>query len=370
MVAFFSPGTGECKPAESEALAAGCTDSVVGGVLASTFAGGVAWQAASETAQTMAKENKSTVGRDIAGLSILLAVRHNATMKVWKSPIRILLLYLSFLAIWASYNWGGLGLSFLFNQLLHFSLLLLPGWLLYFIFVKVKIARPTRWEHRLISVLILFLLFDVLFPWWVFLAVGLATELLQRLLRVPTGPLANPAAAGAVILSLFGQFPTWWGVNFGPRFDFIPGSMSLLMILTSVVAGYVAWKYHKLPIVACATVAFSVVYFIIFRASSLPILVDGTFAFFLLVMAVEPKTSPAIQQQQLWFGSLLGIMVGALLGAAYKSYWVEPYTSALVFTNVVFNLYRNQKSLLARFAKRSSPPTPVSPQVPPVGSAQ
>lgn len=286
-------------------------------------------------------------------------------MKTWKSPIRILLLFLTFLSLWGSFNWGGFGLSFWFNQIAHFALLLAPGWILYTVLLRKSLVKPTRWEHRAITALILFLLFDALFPWWVFLAVGLITEVVQRFVRLPTGPIANPAATGALALSLFGQFPTWWGVNFGPRFAMVPGNPSLIMILTVLIAGYVASKYHKLPIAAAATVAFSIVYFLIFKSSPLALLLDGTFAFFLLVMVVEPKTSPAIQQQQIAYGAVVGIVVGALLGAAYNSYWVEPYTSALVFSNIVFNLYKNKMFLKNVFQKRVAPVPSATPIVPP-----
>jgi len=276
-------------------------------------------------------------------------------MKVWKSPIRILLLYLCFLVVWANFNWAGFDLNFWFTQIFHFALLLAPGWLLYSAFLRNNVVNPTRWEHRVITALILFLLFDVLFSWWVFLTVGLVTEVIQRFVRLPTGPVVNPAATGVVALSLFGQFPTWWGMNFGPRFEFMPGNISLIMIFTTLIAGYVAWKYHKLLIVAAATISFSIVYYLIFRSSPISILVDGTFAFFLLVMVIEPKTSPAIQQQQAGYGGLVGGTVAVLLGAAYYSFWVEAYTSALLMSNIVFNLYKNRMFLKNKWKSHIAP---------------
>lgn len=292
----------------------------------------------------------------------MLTVGHNATMKAWKSPIRILLLYLTFLAIWASYNWGGVGVSFWLNQIFHFALLILPGWITYLILVRLKLAQPTRWEHRTISALILFLLFDPLFPWWVFLGVGLLTELIQRLIRVPTGPLTNPAATGVLLISLTGQFATWWGVNFGPRFNIGVGEMTLIMLLTTGVAGYVASKYRKLPIVAVAAAAFSLLYILLLKSSPLPILVDGTLLFFFFVMVVEPKTSPAIPQQQWWYGALVGVLAVLLISGTIPIYWVEPYSAALVVSNLVFNLYRNRKLLLMRLRKK--PTVTTQPSIP------
>lgn len=360
---IVSPGAGLLILVLPEAVSEGGAEAAgeVAGTIASSVsvAGAAGWQAARETAQTIVRRNKKAVGRGIVGLSILLTVRHNATMKLWKSPIRILLLYLSFLSVWATYNWDGLDITNWVSQLTHFGLIVVPGLLIYNILLKGNFVKPTRWEHRAITALILFLLFDPLFPWWVFLAAGLITEVVQRFVRLPTGPIVNPAALGALALGLIGQFPTWWGVNFGPRFEFIPGNMSLVMLLTTIVAGYVAWKYKKLPIVAFATLSFSVAYAIIFQANPVPILVDGTFAFFLLVMAVEPKTSPAIQRQQVTYGVVLGILLGLFLRAAYTGAWIEPYTTALVLSNILFNGYKNKMFLQNRLKK----PVPVTPPV-------
>lgn len=287
-------------------------------------------------------------------------------MNAWKSPIRILVIYLTVLALWASYNWGGLELQFWLQQCLHFALLILPGWLMYQVLLRFKVIRSTRWEHRLITSLILFLLFDPIFPTWVFLALGMITEPVQRFLRVPTGPLANPAALSALALSLVGQFPTWWGTNFGTRIDIIPGGMSLVMLLTVPLAGYVAHKYKKLDIIAPAVIMFSLGYLLFIRSNPLALVLEGTFAFFLLIMAVEPKTSPAIQKQQWVYGGAVGLLVALFLYAGLQSIWIEPYVAALVLCNIVFNLYRNRKLLQARFSRpKPAVATPVMGANPP-----
>lgn len=282
-------------------------------------------------------------------------------MKAWKSPIRILLVFLIVLSVWASFNWDGLNPLFWLNQLFHFFLLIVPGFAIYQLTLRLKLIKPTRWEHRLITSLILFLLFDPIFPWWVFLTLGLITEPLQRWLRVPTGPIINPAALAAIVLSLVGQFPTWWGTNFSPRLDIIPGGMSAVMFLTVPIAGYVAYKYRKLQIVATALVAFAVAYLLVVRSNPLGIMFEGTFVFFLLVMAIEPKTSPALQKQQWLYGALLGLLVVLFIEAGLLGIWIEPYAGALVVINLFFSLYRNKTVLLAKFKKPPTQPTVPTP---------
>lgn len=320
------------------------------------------WQAASETAQTITKRSKKEVLRDIADLSILLTVRHNASMKAWKSPIRILVIYLTVLALWATFNWGKVDPLFWLQQALRFALLWTPGWLMYQGFLRTKLIRATRWEHRLITCLILYLLFDPMFPLWVFGLLSVVTEGLQRFLRLPTGPIANPAAFAALLMSFLGHFPTWWGANFGPRLEIIPGGMSMVMFLTVPVAGYVAHKYKKLAIIAPAVVMFAITYLGLLRLNPLGLLLEGTFAFFLLVMAVEPKTSPAVQNQQLVYGGAVGLAVGLFMAAAFEGFWIEPYLAGLVLCNILFNLYKNKMFLRTRFLRPKAvvQPQPIS----------
>jgi Na+-translocating ferredoxin:NAD+ oxidoreductase RnfD subunit len=84
-----------------------------------------------------------------------------------------------------------------------------------------------------------------------------------------------------------------------------------------------------------------------FQANPLFILVEGTLLFFLLVMAIEPKTSPILPKQQYIFGAVLGLLVvaGLKFGA------VEPYAAALLVCNLGFNVYRNWNWLKIKFQK-------------------
>lgn len=252
-------------------------------------------------------------------------------MFVKLQPIRILCFYLGLLAVVGSVSWVGWDFLGYLNQLRNFSLIYFSGLLVYLLGVKFKIINKTRWENRVISSLILFLLFDSYIPWWVFLSLGIVTELFQRVVRVATGPILNPAGAGALVLAALGQYPSWWGASFAPRLHVVVGGISIAAFLTLPIAGYIAYRYKKLWIPLFASVCFVFTYFFIFKFNPLFILLEGTFLFFIFVMAVEPKTSAVEKKEQILFGSVIGILVPILL----KLGFYEAYLGALLISNIL-----------------------------------
>jgi hypothetical protein len=168
-------------------------------------------------------------------------------MRTWLTPIRLLVYLLIILALWGSLSWGQFGFVFWLTQVRNFTLLFGTGYVLYQVLRKFNLALPTRSEHRLITTLILFILFDPLQTWWTFVLLGLITELLSRFVRLPTGPVLNPAAVGTLALSLIGIYPGWWAASFAPRFEVL-ANMSAAVVIIIPLAGYVAYKYKKLKI--------------------------------------------------------------------------------------------------------------------------
>lgn len=259
-------------------------------------------------------------------------------------PTRILVIYLSILAILANLSWGGLELSFWANQIFHFFLLLAPGYVLYKVFTKFKIARKTPFDNKLITTLILFLLFDPLIPWFVFLLLGILSELIQRLVRLPSGPVFNPAAAAAIIVSFLQFLPGWWGTSFSPRVAMLSGSISVAMFFI-LIALYVAHKYHKIPLIIFSFLAYAVSYIVLYMKSPLFLIIEGTIAFFIIVMVVEPKTSPIKIKEQAVFGTLVGIGSVVLI----KMGFLVPNIGSLLLANGLYNLYRNSRWLKSKF---------------------
>ena len=278
-------------------------------------------------------------------------------MKKYLPPIRILIIYLSLMAVFASISWSGNDYSEYVLHVRNFGLLLIPSFLTYKVLVALKLGTPTRWEHRVISMLILFLLFDVSLPWWLFVCLGVGTELIQRLVRSKFGPIFNPAAVAGLVASTWNYLPGWWGVSFAPRIQIISEGISVATILTIIIAGYVAYTYRKLWIVFSGLIALAVTYFIAFGRNPLFLVFEGTLAFFFVVMVVEPKTSPVVKQQQIIFGSLVGVLSILLL----KINFTEAYLGALLVANLGYIGYRLNQ--MPKQPAAVAPATPAPQQV-------
>lgn len=283
-------------------------------------------------------------------------------MKQWLQPIRVLLLYLATLAIMGTISWAWGDWEIVGQAVLELALLFGGYAGTHWVLVRSKKIQATRWEHQVITCLILFLLFEPGLPWYAYVVIGVLAEILQRVFRFPTGPVANPAAlvvAGIALVGMFhkltgwmGWLPLWWGASFAPRFPLFEGGMSIAALLTIPVAGWVTYKYKKHWIVLAALAAFIPLCYLVLGQSPVFKVLEGTLLFFLLVMAIEPKTSPITRNQQLLYGAVLSTLI--IVGIRFV--WFEAYTMALVITNVLFNTYKN-KALLFRKALK-----PVQPQ--------
>jgi Na+-translocating ferredoxin:NAD+ oxidoreductase RnfD subunit len=269
-------------------------------------------------------------------------------MKQWLLPINILIFFLSFLALGACFSWSGSDLSSWFIHVRNFTLLVATGFVVRFLLRTL--IDPTiffRREHRLITVLILFLLFDPTSPWWVFPLVRLVTELAQYFLRTPGGPVFNPAAFGTILVSFFDILPSWWGVNQPPRFLLAGEEISIFAFFTLFGAGYVAYRYRKLPLCITAFLSFLIFYPLIVGESPLYIAFEGTLLFFLLVMAPEPKTSPVPTKDQIVYGLIVGLLIP--LGLFLN--FTESFLTALLLGN----LYTHRKFLLGLLRLTNEP---------------
>lgn len=251
-------------------------------------------------------------------------------------PVKILYLFLSLLAVVASVSWLGFDYPEYLFQLRNFLLIYGSASLVYFLGLRLGVLKKTRAEHRLITSLILFLLFDSFLSWWVFLLLGVVTEVFQRVVRSKVGPVLNPAAAGCLILAAIGQYPSWWGVSFAPRIALVTGGISVAVILTLPIAGYVAYRYKKLWTVLAAFIVYGLVYTLLLKSNPAFVLLEGTILFFLLVMVVEPKTSPLLRNDQLIYGSIIGLLAPVLL----KLGFYEANLGALLVANLAWHVKR------------------------------
>ncbi|MCH7952141.1 RnfABCDGE type electron transport complex subunit D [Patescibacteria group bacterium] len=216
--------------------------------------------------------------------------------------------------------------------------------------VWTKKLQP-RPANLLITLLILALLAHPTTPPGLMVLLGLTTTLGKTLLRIQRHPVFNPAAAGLFAASFFGVWPTWWGVSFSPRFTSL--NISIAMLLTVPVGLYVIWRYQKLPTLIGTAGALVVAYFYLYKTVPVYIITEGTFAFFLFIMATEPKTTPVVDWQEWVFGILLGAFLAWLL------FWGTPmpYLTSLLGLNLLFSVF---KFFEVKWTLRSTKPHPAS----------
>lgn len=240
--------------------------------------------------------------------------------------------------------------AFLFLSLLGKLVMILLGiWLASSLLEKMNLTSPSRVEHSIIIAFILFLLFDPsdpLLPIWFFFALGALAQLLRQLIRTPGSPLFNSVALATLGASIFGYFPSWWGASFSPRFFDIGSGISIAAFIILPLAGYVTYRYRKHLISITTFVTFCLVYFFLFQESPLYYAIEGTLFFFLLIMAVEPKTSPVTKKEQIVYG----ILVGTLIPLGIYFHFIEAYIIALL----IGNLYTKRAFLKDLFVTKDS----------------
>ncbi|MDP3957520.1 MAG: RnfABCDGE type electron transport complex subunit D [bacterium] len=255
-------------------------------------------------------------------------------------PIHLLIIFLALLTWGALLNWSGLPNASWLAHIRNFVAIFLSGYILSHILQRVLGFSHLRIEHRIITTFILFLLIDPIHPWWVFFGLGIFVELAERLIRSQAGPIFNPAALTAFVFGYLGYYPGWWGMNFQPNLSLIPGGMSIAMLLTVPLAGYVAYRYKKHHIVFSFLVTFLVAYILFFKEIPIFFLLEGTMAFFLLVMVIEPKTSPVIKKEQYIYGAIIGLGMPLVM----QTGWFE----ATLGTLLLANLYTARKYILKK----------------------
>lgn len=271
-------------------------------------------------------------------------------------PIHILLIILSTLTLWSLVTWNSTRGEAWFTSLSNLLLLAGAGFVTRFAIQSLidETYKP-RLEHRLITLFILFLLFDiVLTPWWLFVLLGIVTELTQYFFRTPLGPIFNPAALGTLLVSIFGYLPSWWGVNPPPRIPLVGIEVSLAAWLTAFGAGYVIYRYRKLAIAWSTLIASGLAYLVLFGANPSYLLLEGTLLFFVFVMVCEPKTSPIPKKDQILYGSI----VGALMPVGLYFHFLEASVIALLLGN----LYTSRNVLLKLLSQKEkgAPQTPAN----------
>jgi len=223
--------------------------------------------------------------------------------------------------------------TFLSAEVVRLSLLVISFVIptaLFLKFQKIKI----QWDNILITLLILLLLADPSAPSLLTVALGLLTFIFKIFIRIQRHPIFNPAVISLSVLYFFGLTTTWWGVSFSPRFFEI--GISSAMLITLPLGLYIIKKYQKLPTFFATILSFAALSFFFQGMLPIKMLLEGTFAFFLLIMATEPKTTPVIDKQE-W---IHGILLGLSLSAWFNFKLPLPYLLNLLILNAMFSLYK------------------------------
>lgn len=206
--------------------------------------------------------------------------------------------------------------------------------LVYFALEKWKPNRVFPWTNTLITFLLLAIILEPTGIWWAMAIIGGGLALAKRWLRWKQLPIVNFTVLAMVIGYFVNVLPYWWGVSFAPRLTSLQICWAALIFVPAGL--YFAYKYKKLLSVATMLVAFAGLMLALTQQFPILMLADGTVLFFALIMMVEPKTSPTMQNEQLVFGAA----VGALLAVGFARGWVYPYETALLSGNIGYVVWK------------------------------
>jgi len=135
--------------------------------------------------------------------------------------------------------------------------------------------------------------------------------------------ILNPATFGMVVTFLiFSKFDAWWAA--------VPFLMPFLVII--------AWKIKRLHIALTFLVVFTILGYFTgnLRLQSFNDFL-GLPYYFAFIMAVEPKTTPAVRKEQIAFGISLAVLLVLLAFVVRIQYAIF---ISLLALNVVYFLYR------------------------------
>lgn len=263
-------------------------------------------------------------------------------------PAEITTLYLIFLYVLAVALKGTS--TFFMHEIVRFGLIGLGFVIPTIAWLHIK-KQHIQWDNIAITFLILLMLADPTAHHWLSLLLGIATFVIKAFVRIQRHPVFNPAAISLSVLYFLGLTTTWWGVSFSPRVTDL--RISAAMLITLPLGLYIIKRYKKVPTLIATVGSFILGSLLLGQPFPLMILVEGTFAFFLLIMATEPKTTPVIDSEEWVYGLVLGISLAAWF--AFKL--PLPYLSNLLILNLLFGLYKFIQIKRATTPKGEEKPT-------------
>ena len=144
-------------------------------------------------------------------------------------------------------------------------------------------------------------------------------------------PIFNPAALGLLLASFAGVFVSWWGASFG----------LLALGLVLLVGGYATWKFRKWYLVLTFLILNGLWVGLGDSVESLQfIYTDATIYFLIMVMLLEPKTSPIKKYPQIIAGviAVAFYRIGIDVGIPNVELWMILLINLLHFIDQKFKL--------------------------------
>jgi len=249
----------------------------------------------------------------------------------WKSVKVQINLFLAAFAVYPTLQSPGLKPLAGFALAVLFTVLI-EGMIL---FLKAKKFQITA--SAITSGLILGYVLSAASPWWMFLAAAFLTIGLKHILVFRGKNLMNPAALGIFLVVLLLKGYTEWKGAYAWYF-FIP------------VGFYLAYKIRKMEIV----ISYFVMSLLLFIPQSLiqrASLTDIPWYFnyfFIFIMLIEPKTTPASKIPKIVFGAAVALLVFILTEQSFR---YEPELFALLALNLLvpwINKISNLKFQISR----------------------
>jgi hypothetical protein len=234
-------------------------------------------------------------------------------------------------------------------------------------FFKLK---NVNYLHLVITGFILYLLLNPTNPLWVFFLAPAVTMATKWLLRYKGMPIFNPAALGLFITYFIGVllknsgvidsniFVSWWGASVHDTL--ISKDIYATLITVIICLGFVYYAYKFRRHVLALT--FLGVYLLFVAAqmwgdshsldltvSFLNFLVPSSLIFMACVMMIEPKTSPAYRNHQIFLGIVGALLLFFLRGTDRIATIPLPEISIILILNLLnFYLFRVNRTFLMK----------------------
>lgn len=217
--------------------------------------------------------------------------------------------------------------------ILRLILILASTLILEYIFWQVRKVSPFLPSAGVVTALIIFLLADPAWSFWLSLVAVLIAVSLKQFLRPGNHHIFNPAALGLLAASVLGLPVTWWGISWGV----VP------LIATIILCGFVSLytiRQHRI-IIPFVVITLAVATLISGPQTAVNQLLVGSFWFFALVMLPEPMTAAKFPKTKLIYGAMVALLSFI---EPFNLVGIEPLLGALLVGNGVIRFVESRQN--------------------------